>query len=315
MKIRSFIKLCAKIYKTKAAKVALLGVCSTMLLVSSGVSFAKYYSENGFGDGASIAELGTGEVYYDYEMNQTPSYLDLTNPQVFAFIAQFRIEFSASEVARTFDLELRLSKTPNMDYKEYDPAEKTSFISESATPKTYPTFVTKITEGVGNAYKVNNSLDIEDEVLYETKEDNEVVEKSENISSDNDTNRKKWDDVRDSNIKNYEKDKIYFGYVANESEDIHTTIDSNDTIVVTGVDYTWSSIDYNELKDIRDEDVLSKTNIDLITSGKISDLYDCKLGLEAKTYYFSIIFFSTLEADSSEDTKILSKLTISQLNK
>ena len=67
MKIRSFIKSCAKIYKTKAAKVALLGVCSTMLLVSSGASFAKYYSENGFGDGASIAELGDGVIYYNYE--------------------------------------------------------------------------------------------------------------------------------------------------------------------------------------------------------------------------------------------------------
>ena len=66
MKIRSFIKLCAKIYKTKAAKVALLGVCSTMLLVSSGVSFAKYYSENGFGDGAGTAKF-FGDINYTQE--------------------------------------------------------------------------------------------------------------------------------------------------------------------------------------------------------------------------------------------------------
>ena len=119
MKIRSFIKLCAKIYKTKAAKVALLGVCSTMLLVSSGVSFAKYYSENGFGDGASAAKFDCGNIFYDdyYKKIQTPSEMvPGSDDGMYAFLGTFRLELGNVEVKSIFSLSLRMSTLTNSSY-------------------------------------------------------------------------------------------------------------------------------------------------------------------------------------------------------
>lgn len=315
MKIRSFIKLCAKIYKTKAAKVALLGVCSTMLLVSSGASFAKYYSENGFGDGASIAELGDGVIYYNYEMNQTPAGLDpISDYGIHAFIAQFKIEFSASEVARTFDLEFRMSKTPSTDYEAYEKATQTSFYLNDSFKNDsglYPTYITKITNDVGTSYKVSDSLSVPDKIIVGLDDDSSSEDDDIKLPID-DTNREKWDEIAKSGITTFETNKIYFGYVENES-DIETTTDTDGKTTIKDIDYKWKSINYTALKDPKDEDVLSNTNIDFITEGKIGDLYDCKLGLEAKTYYFSIVFFSEITSGmTTEDTKMLYKLSISQ---
>jgi len=277
-----------------------------MLLVSSGVSFAKYYSENGFNDGANIAKLGDGIIYYNYEMNQTPAGLDPTiDYGVHAFIAQFRIEFSESEVARTFDLEFRMSKTPSTDYEKYDKAAQTSFYLNDSIKNNsglYPTYITKITNDVGTSYKVPNALNVPDKIIVGSDDDSSN-EEDDIILSTEDTNRKKWDDIKNSGISTFEKEKLYFGY--------STSGDKNAT-------YTWNSINYKTLEDPTDlekdkDDILSTTNIDFITEGKIGDLYDCKLGLEAKTYYFSIVFFSEITTNmTTEDTKILYKLSISQ---
>lgn len=143
MKIRSFIKLCAKIYKTKAAKVALLGVCSTMLLVSSGVSFAKYYSENGFGEGAGPAKF-FGDINYTQEFMEQPE--SLTKLGKYGFVASFSVIFE-SEVSFNYTLKLRLSP-PNCNdfdysYSDYPDYKYSSFILTDDTEPTIYTFKNK----------------------------------------------------------------------------------------------------------------------------------------------------------------------------
>lgn len=290
MKFSNFNKFLNKVLKSKATKLSLLGASTIALLLTSGYSYAKYHDEYKNNANAGIAGMGNGVVYYNYEMNQTPIGLDPTlDYGVHVFIAQFRIEFKQSEVARNFDLEFRMAKTPSTDYENYDKATQTSFFNQGNN-STFPTYITRIQNDVGTSYKVPNALNI-----------------PSSYDSSN-TNRKKWDEVKNSGITTFEKNKIYFGYVKSESDIIK---DGNNT--VTDVNYTWTSLLYTDLKDPEDKDTLSSTNIDFINDGKIGNIYDCNLGLEPTTYYFSIIFFSEISSSMvTEDTKMLYKLTIAQ---
>lgn len=305
----------------KVTKLSVLGASLVGLCVSSGASFAKYKDENYGGGNSGLAKLGGGTIYYNYEMNQTPAYLDVnTQLGFYAFIASFRIEFDESELARTFDLELRLSKTPSTDYENYDKSLRSSFVYTGSSDASLPTFITKITEGVGASYRMPNALDLKDEVDYLYLDENKNVKTGQvDLSSRDDTNRKKWEEVDASlNIDSFSPNMLYYGYVADYDNDIIYQTDSNGKTTVKDINYTWSTKTITLSSDSTEKDAITTTNIDFITNGEIGD-QSYSIGMEETTLYFSVIFFSEIfsidgnvTVATPEDTKILYKLSSKQ---
>ena len=297
MKIRSFIKLCAKIYKTKAAKVALLGVCSTMLLVSSGASFAKYYSENGFGDNASLAKLGAGNVYFDYERAQVPAGMGVGYKGIYAYMASFRVEFETSEVERCYSLDLRISKKPNNDYTVEDYPDQNSFTIDDPTPSTtsdYPTVYTfKTTLGSNNSgtsSRVTNPLT-------------------------NESSEKKWLDMASAygGIDNFSYNTIYCAY-STESQ-------TNSDNTVSGKNFKWVSKPYSDVSYTVSKNGKNLTGqLSLVKNGNIvsnsQNETELPISFGKSIHFFKVVMFSELIDDNGslvdESVKILSKLTLTQ---
>lgn len=99
----------------KIIRLSLLGISTLGLLVSSGVSFAKYYSENGFNDNAGAAKFNvslTNNTKFIYLPNDLSSY----SSSYYAFTAEFVVDFSECEVKTNFDLYLKLCGEYSTNY-------------------------------------------------------------------------------------------------------------------------------------------------------------------------------------------------------
>ena len=167
MKLNNLKKLLVKVYKTKTARLLILSVSTITLLLSSGSSFAKYYSEEGYGEGARIATLGDAKIIFDYETNQTPGTLNPGNSTSagdsgwYVFMATFRIEFNESSIERVFSLDLKMSRSPDSDYTNHTPASMNSFVYPSSKSNAkLPTFLNKVENNRTVANRFANALDL-----------------------------------------------------------------------------------------------------------------------------------------------------------
>lgn len=98
----------------KIIRLSLLGTSTLGLLVSSGVSFAKYYTENNFNDNAGAAKFDGGTItFMNREYHQSEIYED--DIGIYAHYAEFKIEFD-SEVKSSFDLDIRFAESGNTNW-------------------------------------------------------------------------------------------------------------------------------------------------------------------------------------------------------
>lgn len=271
----------------KTTKLAVLSAALFGLCLSSGASFAKYRDENYGNENAGAAKFGDAIIYSDYSRIQIPSNLSYTADFGFyAFIATFRIEFQASEVQRTYSLNLKMSQRSNNLYdtgKETFPATNLSSFTltggtgETSEVNSFRTIISS--NGVGTVKKIYNPFtDVEAETI--------------------------WSDIRNfysPENKKFSYDKIYCAYAV-DSENyiwVNKNIDDASSILNNGV--------MNQLK------LVDNGNIDADLSTK-----ELSLSLSAVTHRFKIVYFSHFDQDKVnnkliiENFKMLSNLSISQ---
>ena len=323
-----------KILKSKEFKLSLLCATTFAFLLASGQSFAKYYEENYNEQGAGIAKIGSANLYFNYEMNQTPKYLapldDDDTPNVnesdagfYAFMAEFRIEFGSSEVSREFSLDLKMAKSPDADYNNHNVAKLNSFVlptgafENGETEKILPTFITRIDNGVGTSYKVENALNIGDTAISRKSENSNIITTEVDISLSQDTNRAKWDNAKIGlsalGITSFKKDTLYYSYSTNYDSDINP--DTN-KIEYSNIQYKWGTKTL-----VSSGSTMVTDNLDFINKNIINineQNVKLELGKEEKTFFFQMIFFSKFDLDENdelvnESSKILYQMEVSQV--
>ena len=117
----------------KVIRLSLLGTSTLGLLVSSGISFAKYYSENGFNDGADVAKMGVRVLYNDNSV-QLPQLRASSDLGYYAFINTFRLDFNECDVKCNYSLSLKLGNVSDAGYDNVTSLNDTSFILSGTVP-------------------------------------------------------------------------------------------------------------------------------------------------------------------------------------
>ena len=122
-----------RLLRKKAFKLSTLGVSLVGLLVSSGISFAKYIDSNYGGGNAGAAKFGSWHV----ESNTAPINIpDDATDGWYAFKATFRISFIAGEVSRAYTLKIK-NVDANEDANDFDKVKTAShssfFLSEDTS--------------------------------------------------------------------------------------------------------------------------------------------------------------------------------------
>ena len=272
--------------------------------------------ENEFGDGATMAKLGDGRIVFDYEMNQVPtlsagSATDPGDSGWYAFMASFRIEFSESEVARNFSLDLKMAKSPDADYEDHTSATLNSFVLPSSqTSKSLPTFLYKIENNRGVSAKAPNAL---------------------NLSTIDDAyNKEKWTDFKNkTGLNQFSPDTLYIGIC---KAGYSSTLDPDTGVTkYSNVNYDWYS------KSLISNGSVAVNNENFIVNNELSNLYsysndtsnntyNIDLGFNSKVIFFRMVFFSEFRQEHdnttssttdrilvNESSKILFRLEIAQV--
>jgi hypothetical protein len=108
-----------RLIRKKAFKLSTLGVSLVGLLVSSGISFAKYIDSNYGGGNAGTAKFGSWHVFSNTTAIEVP---DNAPNGYYAFLSTFEINFTESEVNRTFTLKIK-NVAASEDYSDFDNAK------------------------------------------------------------------------------------------------------------------------------------------------------------------------------------------------
>ena len=124
----------SKVLSKKIIRLSILMMSTLGLLVSSGVSFAKYYSENNFDDNASAAKFSANIIYSDNSI-QLPELRASVDLGYHAFIYSFRIDFNNCDVKCKYSLSLKLGNVSDIDYDNVTDLDDTSFILTGTVPK------------------------------------------------------------------------------------------------------------------------------------------------------------------------------------
>ena len=140
-----------RLLKKKAFKLSTLGVSLVGLLVSSGISFAKYIDTNYGGGNAGAAKFGSWHV----TSSTTP--IDVPNNAPdgwYAFLATFSITFSESEVSREYTFKVKNVKSSE-EANNYDDASVSSSSSFylNSNSKIYTITSTESNGNVTYSYK------------------------------------------------------------------------------------------------------------------------------------------------------------------
>ena len=140
-----------RLLKKKAFKLSSLGVSLVGLLVSSGISFAKYIDTNYGGGNAGTAKFGSWHV----TSSTTPVDVPNNAPDGwYALLATFSITFSESEVSREYTLKVKNVQSSE-EANNYDDASVSSSSSFylSSNSKIYTITSTESNGNVTFSYK------------------------------------------------------------------------------------------------------------------------------------------------------------------
>jgi len=184
----------------KIVRLSLLGTSTLGLLVSSGVSFAKYYTENNFNDNAGAAKFNvtlTNNTKFIYLPDDLSSY----SSSYYAFTAEFVVDFSECEVKTNFDLYLKLCGEYSTNYDNPYKLEKNQ------------TYFTLSSNSV--VYTIEGDVNDDEHTLIK-----------DNVASS----------LTDGKCTSFTKDKLYYGYsndgtTYNWAPTFSTTINRQEIII------------------------------------------------------------------------------------
>ena len=176
-----------KFLKSQKAKLLLMSLCIVSLLSTSGVSFAKYYSENYSEDNATLAQFGSWNVQYSTTPINMP---DNAPTGYYAYVASFKVSFTEGEVNREYTLKIKTASNDtvansfdttsaytkaNFYYPETTTIYTTTKNSEGAIVATSSGVASSLTNNQMNSFSPNN-------IYMAVREGNVSFEDSENKS-------------------------------------------------------------------------------------------------------------------------------------
>ena len=113
----------------KTTKLAVLSAALFGLCLSSGASFAKYRDENYGGGNAGAAKFGGGIVSFSNKTYSLANILPENNDYgVYAFVAEFSIDFSEIEVSANYKMNLKFGENEFSTYTNPGTIRYTDFV-------------------------------------------------------------------------------------------------------------------------------------------------------------------------------------------